>query len=598
MAVRFLIPGPLQPFSDGRAGRRARGLAGDRGRRARGRSARAPPRPARAGRHRAGRGPPPRQRVRRATTNIRDARGLATRVPGGLRDRDPAGRQRRAECGARRRRRRRSGRRPSSRTSTRSCSTTPPTSARRRRRRMALVAHYPDRPELVERCIALAIEELAALRAGPGAHRRARPALWARTRAANTCSGFAANSATGSEPYFLDRLLTAGIVEARGCERFGLVAAALPAGALKDFYRELARSEVRHQEMYLDLARPLLRGEPRSTTRLEELLDVEARVIGRAADSRRRSTEPACPIVCAAVTDQRNPSPSTSRATRSPRPRPPSGSTATSATSLVVPAYGEGQSLFDTLGSVPRGPRGEHAHRRRPERPRGLSGRGPRGQRGRAGAAAEAASATTDLGGAHPTLALAYPYGTRRSLIDRALPGHFLPEGQGVGLARKIGNDFALRAPRRGTDRLALDPQHGRRHASSPTTTSTRPRPIADGGERRRALLLRAPLRARTRTLALARPALRDLAALLHARPRVGGLALRLRGDGQLHRDPPRGVRGGPRVPAQERGRGLLRPRQARQGRLDRAPGRIAAPARGTDLRPRPLRDRQGALAT
>ena len=40
-------------------------------------------------------------------------------------------------------------------------------------------------------------------------------------------------------------------------------------------------------------------------------------------------------------------------------------------------------------------------------------------------------------------LALAYPYGTV-VLIDRALPGHFLPEGQGVGLARKIGNDLAL----------------------------------------------------------------------------------------------------------------------------------------------------------
>jgi hypothetical protein len=29
-------------------------------------------------------------------------------------------------------------------------------------------------------------------------------------------------------------------------------------------------------------------------------------------------------------------------------------------------------------------------------------------------------------------------------LIDRALPGHFLPGGQGVGLARKIGNDVVL----------------------------------------------------------------------------------------------------------------------------------------------------------
>jgi hypothetical protein len=35
------------------------------------------------------------------------------------------------------------------------------------------------------------------------------------------------------------------------------------------------------------------------------------------------------------------------------------------------------------------------------------------------------------------------PHG-RLVLIDRALPGSFLPEGEGVGLARKIGNDFAL----------------------------------------------------------------------------------------------------------------------------------------------------------
>ena len=76
----------------------------------------------------------------------------------------------------------------------------------------------------------------------------------------------------GQRAYFLDRLLTAGIVEARGCERFGLVAAALPAGALKDFYRELARSEVRHQELYIDLARLYFAAGP-VAERLEELLD-------------------------------------------------------------------------------------------------------------------------------------------------------------------------------------------------------------------------------------------------------------------------------------------------------------------------------------
>src|SRR4029453_17325557 len=45
---------------------------------------------------------------------------------------------------------------------------------------------------------------------------------------------------------------------------------------------------------------------------------------------------------------------------------------------------------------------------------------------------------------APPISVLAYPNGGM-VLVDRAAPGHFLPEGQGVGLARKIGNDIALR---------------------------------------------------------------------------------------------------------------------------------------------------------
>ena len=41
--------------------------------------------------------------------------------------------------------------------------------------------------------------------------------------------------------YFLDRLLIGSIVEARGCERFGRVADALPAGELK-FYMAITGS--------------------------------------------------------------------------------------------------------------------------------------------------------------------------------------------------------------------------------------------------------------------------------------------------------------------------------------------------------------------
>lgn len=143
---------------------------------------------------------------------------------------------------------------------------------------LALVAHYPDRGELVRRCIALAIEELEHFR---DVH--ARLAERGLTAGPDTRNEYlrrlAGHLRAESEAYFLDRLVTASIVEARGCERFGLVAAALPPGSLRDFYRELARSEVRHQEMYLELARTYFE-EAEVAPRLEALLEAEAQVIG------------------------------------------------------------------------------------------------------------------------------------------------------------------------------------------------------------------------------------------------------------------------------------------------------------------------------
>src|SRR5205085_11941813 len=82
----------------------------------------------------------------------------------------------------------------------------------------------------------------------------------------------------GREPYVRDRLRTAGIGEARGCERFGLLGAALPEGDLRDFYRALARTEVRHQEVYLGLARTYFDAEE-VARRLDELLEVESRIL-------------------------------------------------------------------------------------------------------------------------------------------------------------------------------------------------------------------------------------------------------------------------------------------------------------------------------
>ena len=142
---------------------------------------------------------------------------------------------------------------------------------------MNFVAHYPDRKELVAAMIDLAREELEHFHLVY--QQIAQRGL---TLASDTKDPYVGRLAReyreGSEVYFLDRLLVAGIVEARGCERFGLVAAALPPGPLKDFYRGIARSEVRHKDVFLNLARVYF-GAPEIEARLTQLLEIEARVV-------------------------------------------------------------------------------------------------------------------------------------------------------------------------------------------------------------------------------------------------------------------------------------------------------------------------------
>jgi tRNA-(ms[2]io[6]A)-hydroxylase len=80
-----------------------------------------------------------------------------------------------------------------------------------------------------------------------------------------------------ADEYLLGKLVLSGIVEARGCERFRLVAEALQPGELKDFYNELVRSEARHHAVYIQLARRYF-DDAAVDQRLDELLDVEAEI--------------------------------------------------------------------------------------------------------------------------------------------------------------------------------------------------------------------------------------------------------------------------------------------------------------------------------
>jgi tRNA-(ms[2]io[6]A)-hydroxylase len=76
----------------------------------------------------------------------------------------------------------------------------------------------------------------------------------------------------------VDRLLIAALIEARSCERFGLLRDHLADAELAAFFGSLFESEARHHSTYVRLAK-LFAPEDRVEQRLAELAIEEARII-------------------------------------------------------------------------------------------------------------------------------------------------------------------------------------------------------------------------------------------------------------------------------------------------------------------------------
>lgn len=76
----------------------------------------------------------------------------------------------------------------------------------------------------------------------------------------------------------VDRLLVAALIEARSCERFGLLRDRLQDRELAEFYGSLFESEARHHSTYVRLARQFL-PEDAVRERLEELAKAEAAIV-------------------------------------------------------------------------------------------------------------------------------------------------------------------------------------------------------------------------------------------------------------------------------------------------------------------------------
>lgn len=120
---------------------------------------------------------------------------------------------------------------------------------------VALLFRYPEHAALQAPLAALAREELAHFE-GVLRHLARRGVAFARQRPGRYAGRLQRVARKDPPHHLLDALLVAAVIEARSCERLGLLAEALPGvdPALAAYYRSLLASEARHHAEYLRLA--------------------------------------------------------------------------------------------------------------------------------------------------------------------------------------------------------------------------------------------------------------------------------------------------------------------------------------------------------
>jgi tRNA-(ms[2]io[6]A)-hydroxylase len=145
---------------------------------------------------------------------------------------------------------------------------------------LRLLFSYPGHDFLQQPLAGLAREELAHF-AQVLAALRARGLRLRPLRAAPYAGRLRERVRRGEPGRLVDLLLCCALIEARSCERFGLLAGSVPDPGLARLYAGLLEAEARHHALYVDLAAELL---PRAevSERLAELARHEARVLEEA----------------------------------------------------------------------------------------------------------------------------------------------------------------------------------------------------------------------------------------------------------------------------------------------------------------------------
>jgi tRNA-(ms[2]io[6]A)-hydroxylase len=142
---------------------------------------------------------------------------------------------------------------------------------------MSLVAKYPDRTSLTGPLIDLALEELEHFRE-VYALLEQRGLSLRRDDPDPYMQQLLAVARHGRDTRLIDRMLISSVIEARGAERFRILAETIEDAALSDFYKRLWKSEAKHAHQFAHL---LLKEFDESLVypRLEELIAIEAEIM-------------------------------------------------------------------------------------------------------------------------------------------------------------------------------------------------------------------------------------------------------------------------------------------------------------------------------
>jgi tRNA 2-(methylsulfanyl)-N6-isopentenyladenosine37 hydroxylase len=150
---------------------------------------------------------------------------------------------------------------------------------------MNLLFAYVDEVELVRALSAIVQEELSHFHQVLDLLERR--GIRFRKLSASRYAGKLHAHASKEEPMrAVDRLLIAALIEARSCERFGLLRDRLDDAELAAFFGSLFESEARHHSTYVRLAR-IFATEEVVAARLSELAKVEACIIDEGDDCPR-----------------------------------------------------------------------------------------------------------------------------------------------------------------------------------------------------------------------------------------------------------------------------------------------------------------------